>query len=121
MTTYNRNTLLVGIVAAILIGGIVSYFASPSPDGLEKTQEDLGATEAAHPGFESPPVLFHEYSLQWLGEGFWGNAAAGVVGSLIVLGILLGLGYLLKRQKAAAEPDDRPAGRSPVAGEGRSA
>ena len=109
MIAYNRRTLWVGIVAAVIVGGLVSYFASDRPDGLEKTQEDLGATEAAHPGFESPPVLFHEYSLKWLGEGFWSHAAAGVVGSLNVLGILLGLGYLLKRQKAAAEPDDRSA------------
>jgi len=109
MIAYNRRTLWVGIVAAVIVGGLVSYFASDRPDGLEKTQEDLGATEAAHPGFESPPVLFHVYSLKWLGEGFWSHAAAGVVGSRIVLGILLGLGYLLKRQKAAAEPDDRSA------------
>jgi len=103
MTTYNRNTLLVGIVAAILIGGIVSYFASPSPDGLEKTQEALGVVQPPHAEVTTLPVLFNEYSLKWLGEGFWGNAAAGVGGSLLVLGILLGLGHLLNRRRAPAE------------------
>ena len=37
MTRYNRNTLLVGLVAALVVGGLVSYFASTHPDGLEKT------------------------------------------------------------------------------------
>ena len=97
MTRYNRNTLLAGIVIASLIGGAVSYFASRSPDGLEKTQQELGAAEAPHNGVAAPALLFNEYSLKWLGEGFWSNAIAGVTGTLLVLGILLGVGYLLRR------------------------
>ena len=99
MTAYNRNTLIVGLAAALAIGAIVSYFASGDPDGLEKTQEDLGAAEPVHTGLDAPPVAFDEYSLKWLGEGFWANAAAGVVGSLLVMGLLLGLGYLLRRKR----------------------
>ncbi|MBL7139395.1 MAG: PDGLE domain-containing protein [Planctomycetes bacterium] len=100
MTTYNRNTLIVGIVAALVVGGVMSYFASSSPDGLEKTQEDLDAAEPRHGGVEAPPVAFHEYSLKCLGEGFWSNAAAGVAGSLLVLGIVLLLGRALRRKDA---------------------
>ena len=109
MTPYNRNTLIVGLAAALVIGAIVSYFASAHPDGLEKTQEDLGAAEPVHAGLDAPPVAFDEYSLKWLGEGFWANAAAGVVGSLLVMGLLLGLGYLLrpKRPDTAANGPSR--------------
>jgi cobalt/nickel transport protein len=99
MTAYNRNTLIVGLAAALVIGAVVSYFASSHPDGLEKTQEDLGAAEPVHDGVEAPPVAFDEYSLKWLGEGFWGNAVAGVFGCLLVMGVLLGLGYLLRRKR----------------------
>ena len=97
MTTYNRNTIVAGIVAAVLIGGGISYFASPHPDGLEKAQEELGIAAAEDAGLEAPPVMFQEYSLRGLPEGFWSNAAAGVIGSLLVLGLLLGLGRLLRR------------------------
>jgi len=107
MTAHDRQTLLVGIAMAIIIGGLVSYFASDRPDGLEKIQEDLGAAEPPDAGLEAPPILFNEYSLKWLGEGFWGNAAAGVGGSLLVLGILLGLGHLLNRRRAPAEAGGR--------------
>jgi len=107
MTRYNRNTLIVGLAAAVVVGGVVSYFASPHPDGLEKTQEDLGADQPTHGGVEAPGVVFHEYTLRWFGEGFWGNAAAGVVGSLLVLGIVLVMGRVLRRGKAAAS-EPRP-------------
>jgi hypothetical protein len=47
-------------------------------------------------------VIFEDYKVRWLGEGFWSNAAAGVVGCLLVLGIVLGVGYLLRGRKTAA-------------------
>ena len=98
MNIDNRKTLIVGIGAALVIGGLVSHFASSAPDGLEKTQEDLGAAEPVHKEVAAPPSPFAEYSLACLGEGFLSNAAAGAVGSLLVLAILLGTGYVLKRR-----------------------
>jgi hypothetical protein len=98
MNPYNRNTLLAGIAVALLVGGVVSYFASGDPDGLEKTQEELGADEPMHQGVESPPSVFDGYSLKSLGDGFWGNAAAGVLGSLLVLGVVLVVAGLLRRR-----------------------
>ena len=105
MTTYNRNTLLVGLAAALVVGGVASYFASSAPDGLEKTQETIGA-EAKYDGIEAPPVAFEEYRLKWLGEGFWSNAAAGVGGSLLVLGIVLILGRVLRRRDGHPAPSE---------------
>lgn len=106
MTAYNRNTILVGVLFALVIGGVVSYFASGDPDGLEKTQEDVGAAEPVHGGLDAPPVAFNEYSLKGLGDGFWGNAAAGIIGSGLVMGILLGVGWLLRRSRPAARSAD---------------
>ena len=97
MNLYNRRTLVVGAAIALLVAGVISYFASPSPDGLEKAQEELGAAGPVRQAVEVPPVVFQEYNLKWLGEGFWANAAAGIVGSLLVLALLLGVGYLLGR------------------------
>ena len=99
MTSYNRRTLIVGAAVAVLIGGVVSYFASTSPDGLEKTQEKIGAAAPVHPGAQAPALVFREYGLKWIGEGFWSNAIAGVTGTLLVMAILLVLGRLLKRRR----------------------
>ena len=102
MTSYNRRTLIVGIAIAVLIAGVVSYFASANPDGLEKGQEELGVEGPVHPAVEVPPVAFQEYNLKWIGEGFWSNAIAGVVGTAVVMAILLVVGRLLARGKAKA-------------------
>jgi cobalt/nickel transport protein len=102
MTYYNLRTLVVGAVIAILVAGVISYFASANPDGLEKGQEELGVAGPAHPPVEVPAVAFQEYNLKWIGEGFWSNAIAGVVGAMVVLAILLGVGRLLARGKAKA-------------------
>ena len=100
MNLYNRRTLVGGAAIALLIAGVISYFASPSPDGLEKAQEELGAAGPVRQAVEVPPVAFQEYNLKWLGEGFWANAAAGIVGSLLVLALLLGIGRLLHGGRA---------------------
>jgi hypothetical protein len=111
MTPYNRRTLIVGVAVALLIAGVVSYFASANPDGLEKTQEDLGADKPVQPAVEVPPVAFQEYSLKWLGEGFWSNAIAGAVGTLLVLALLLGVGHLLRRGGAQRADGQDPSPR----------
>jgi len=102
MTAYNRRTLIGGMLIAVFVAGVISYFASANPDGLEKAQEELGVAGPAHTPVEVPPVAFQEYNLKWLGEGFWSSAVAGVVGAMVVLAILLGVGWLLARGKAKA-------------------
>jgi len=99
MTAYNRNTLLVGIAIALLVGGALSYLRSESPDGLEKTQERLGVAEPTGSTIEPPPSVFQDYNLRVLGDGFWANAAAGVIGCVVLMGMLLGVGRLLKRAR----------------------
>jgi hypothetical protein len=108
MSRYNRTTLLAGLGIALAIGGVVSYFASPDPDGLEKTQERLGAAEPTHAEVPAPPSAFHEYTLKGIANGFAANAAAGVAGTFLVLAILLGVGYALRRRRAAAHPPAQP-------------
>jgi hypothetical protein len=102
MTSYNRRTIIVGTAIAVLVAGVISYFASANPDGLEKAQEELGVSGPVHAVVEVPPVAFQEYNLKWIGEGFWSNAVAGVAGAAIVLIILLVVGRLLARGKAKA-------------------
>jgi hypothetical protein len=105
MTAYNRNTLLVGMAVAVLIGGGVSYFASSAPDGLEKSQQELGAGEPGHDGLAAPPIVFHEYGLKGMAEGFWSNAIAGAAGAFLVLIALLAVGRLLARgRRVPAQP-----------------
>jgi hypothetical protein len=117
MTAYNRNTLVGGLLVAVLVGGVLSYFKSESPDGLEKTQQILdeqktgGAAngqDASRPGEPAAAAtetqsLFADYKLTLVRNRFLANAAGGILGSLAVMGLLLGVGYLLRRARLARE------------------
>ena len=104
MTRITRNTLLVGVLVAVAIGGGVSYFASGSPDGLEKTQEELGIADPAHAEVAHPPSPFEEYALEGVESPLLSNAVAGIAGSLLVLAVLVGFGAVVRR-RGEAEPE----------------
>jgi len=99
VTARNRHTLIAGALVALLVAGVVSYFASRNPDGLEATQVRLGIAASPDGGVAPPPSPFKDYGLRWLPAGFASNAVAGLAGTVLVLAILLGLGALLKRSR----------------------
>ena len=43
----NRKFYLAGLVISLLLAGVVSFYASSSPDGLEKVAGDIGFIETA--------------------------------------------------------------------------
>jgi cobalt/nickel transport system permease protein len=118
--------VLVGLaVAALLAGGVLSWFASTHPDGLEwsiakvtgserELEADSAAHEAAANAQEKTAILpdygakdgdAHEGADGSVGTEDGATAAgtsmAGVVGALIVLAIAGALGFALRRRSAA--------------------
>lgn len=109
------------LVAALVAGGVIAWFASANPDGLEwsiervaGTAEIEGATAAAHERSQSvqerlsflPDYAFPSDSGEAAETGeAWpavdvGTTTAGVVGAAITLGVALLIGYALKRRSA---------------------
>ena len=78
------------LLAALLVAGFVSRFASDDPDGLTKVAEDHGFahTETKH---DSP-------------LGGYG-AVTGILGVLVVLGLAGGVTYAVRRK----DPQDERA------------
>lgn len=81
-------------VVSLLIAGVLSYFASSDPDGLDRTVEDTGiaAHAQAHPLAGS---AFADYSL---GGDSRFTGLAGVLGVVVVLGLSFGLFWLLRKK-----------------------
>jgi cobalt/nickel transport protein len=77
-----RWLVLAGLAVALLLAGLVSIYASSSPDGLTKVSEDHGFadTEKARDGL--------------LDYG----SATGIVGVLVVLAIAGGVTYAVRRR-----------------------
>lgn len=98
------------LVAAALLGGIVSWFASSHPDGLEWSIAKAAGTEEIH----GPATTVHDQlaatqektsflpDYGFVGESTRaGTTTAGLIGSAITLAVILGLGFLMRRPRQA--------------------
>jgi cobalt/nickel transport protein len=104
-----RRFVVLGVLVALLLAGVVSAFASASPDGLDSVTR-AGCTFDAHGEVVSGHCLaqqarahglqdspFAGYQTQGV-EGAASTGLSGVVGVLVTLGIALGLATLLRRR-----------------------
>ena len=99
-----KTTVIVIAIAAIIAGGAVSLFASANPDGLEWSMEqvagttelevDGGAYETAA-GIQETTSLLPDYAFKE-SESAAGTSFSGIVGSLVVVGIVVGACYAFK-------------------------
>ena len=100
-----------GLLVALILAGVVSAFASGSPDGLDATArqgctfsaggEITGGTcmaqqEQEHQLGGSPLA---DYGIRGLGEGPLSTGLAGVTGVLLTFAVGGGLFWLVRRRK----------------------
>jgi cobalt/nickel transport system permease protein len=87
-----------GLGIALLLA-VFSPLASAHPDGLEWVAEQKGFLEAARgPLFD----LIPDYVFPGVSNQALATIVAGIVGTLMVFGVALGVAYLRRNQKAAA-------------------
>jgi cobalt/nickel transport protein len=99
MRTISTKWVLVGILAeALLLAGVVSYYASSEPDGLNRVAQDTGIsrTEKDHASADSPLAGYEakDVDTERLSGGL-----AGVAGVVIVLALAGGLALVVRRRK----------------------
>jgi hypothetical protein len=96
-----RVFLVVGVLAALVVAGVLSHYASSQPDGLERVAADHGFADRAeeHRAADSP---FADYGTQGVTDPRLSGALAGVVGTVAVLGVGSGLFLVLRRRDRTA-------------------
>ncbi len=99
----SRGFFLTGLVVALLIAGVGSYYASGHADGLESVAGQVGFLDRAEdsPAADGP---FAGYSTKGVGDARLGGGLAGVAGSLLVLVVAFGLFRALRRREVSDEP-----------------
>lgn len=103
-----KEVLTVILVAAIVIGGFVSWFASSNPDGLEWSMErtagtaELEASGNVHDilaGIQSKTAFLPDYSFKTTTENeaisYGGTSVSGIVGSTLTLGLTGVIGLII--------------------------
>ena len=109
-----RKILIIIIVAALVTGGGLSWFASSDPDGLEWSIEktagtaELDAPEGIHStlaAVQKKVAVFPDYEFKkedGAASGDGGTSVAGIIGGLMTLMLVVFIGWgsgMLKKSK----------------------
>ncbi|MBT0772205.1 PDGLE domain-containing protein [Kineosporia sp. J2-2] len=105
-----RNLLITLLAVSLLFAGVVSYYASSSPDGLEKVSEDQGISQQAreHTMSDSPLA---DYGVKGVDNPRLSTGLAGVIGVGVTFVAASALILVVRRRKPtdADAPADAPA------------
>jgi cobalt/nickel transport protein len=105
--TSRRRTagfLLAGLLVALLIAGVGSYYASSSPDGLEWSAEKEGFLDTAEDSATADSPLA-DYAVSGVDDGRLSGGLAGVVGVAVTLVLVGGITLLVRRRNGGAGDD----------------
>ena len=86
----NKKFLAAGFLVSIFLAGVVSFYASSDPDGLEKVAEDIGFIETAKDHTYADGVLA-DYGVKGIENE---RASVGVAGVIGVIGTAVVAGLL---------------------------
>jgi hypothetical protein len=101
MKQVRTRWVVVGVaLVALILAGFVSFYASSSPDGLNRVAEDKGfaSTEKTHTSDGSPLA---GYESKGVDDPRLSKAVAGISGTAIVLVLAGGLTLLVRRRPRA--------------------
>ncbi|MFB6904103.1 energy-coupling factor ABC transporter permease [Streptomyces bacillaris] len=94
----NRGFLITGLVSAFLLAGFVSFYASASPDGLERVAADQGIDEKAeeHGAADSPLA---DYGVGDIANARLSGGLAGVIGVSATVVVGTGVFWVVRRRR----------------------
>jgi hypothetical protein len=100
----SRTFFVTGLLLALLVAGVASYYASSHPDGLEYVAGKTGFLDSAEdsPTADSPLA---DYQTEGVDNERVSGGLAGVIGVLLVLGLAGGLAWAVRR-RGSAESDE---------------
>ena len=108
-----RALVVTGLLVALLLAGVASFYASTHPDGLESVAEKLGlsGTVQDHASSGSPLA---DYGTEGISNERLSGGVAGVVGVLVVALVGGGLAWALRRRSpSSTELEREPSSRTP--------
>ena len=107
-TVRTRTFVVVGLAVAMLLAGVVSYYASSHPDGLEYVAEQAGFADTAEESATADGPLA-DYRVKGVEDERAAGGLAGVIGAAAVLALSLGLVHVVRRRGSrTGEPSAGP-------------
>ena len=94
--------IIAGFATSLFLAGVVSNYASSSPDGLEKVAQDIGFLENAKESTNADGLLA-DYGVKGVENERLSTGAAGVIGVLDTAGVSSALFLILRRKNGASK------------------
>ncbi|MFE2055324.1 energy-coupling factor ABC transporter permease [Streptomyces sp. NPDC059446] len=96
-----RKVWASGMVAALVLAGFVSFYASASPDGLEKVAADKGIDEKVqeHGAADSPLA---DYGVKAIADARVSGGLAGVIGVGVTVAVGTGVFWVVRKRRTPA-------------------
>ncbi|MFF8533306.1 energy-coupling factor ABC transporter permease [Streptomyces sp. SAS_267] len=96
----HRKVWITGLVTSLVLAGFVSFYASASPDGLEKVAKDKGidAKAKAHASDDSPLA---GYGVKDVSDARLSGGLAGVIGVGVTVVAGTGVFWAVRRRRTA--------------------
>lgn len=92
------SVIFVGLMISLIIAGVVSYYADPNPDGLERVAEDQGFIEDAADSANAE-IFASDYGIAGVEDERLSVGLAGVLGIVVMVVVGFGLFWFLGRGK----------------------
>lgn len=99
-----RRFYVTALLAALLIAGLGSYYASSHPDGLEYVAGKTGFIDTADDA-KTADGPFADYQTKGVEDERLGGGIAGVTGVVVVLLLMGGLAFALRRRRTSEKAD----------------
>ena len=93
----NRKFYISGFVISLFLAGVVSFYASSSPDGLEKAAEDVGFIETSK-DHSFGDFTLADYGFKGLENARLSVGFAGLIGVAATALIAMGLFRLIRKK-----------------------
>jgi cobalt/nickel transport system permease protein len=105
--TSRRTLWLSGLATSLVLAGFVSFYASASPDGLEKVAEDKGFADSAeeHATADSPLA---DYGVKDVDDARLSGGLAGVIGVGATVAAGTGVFWAVRRRRTDEAVDVSP-------------
>jgi hypothetical protein len=97
-----RTFFVTALVVALLVAGAASYYASAHPDGLQYVAEQAGFQDKTEDSKTADGPLAG-YRTNGVEDKRLGGGLAGVAGVLVVLVVMGGLAYAVRRRRPSRD------------------
>ncbi|MEY4291015.1 MAG: hypothetical protein RL130_957 [Actinomycetota bacterium] len=97
-----KTFLIAGFVASLFLAGVVSFYASSHPDGLEKVAQDIGFSETAKEHTNADGTLA-DYGVKGVDNARLSTGLAGVIGVVATGVVSTGLFMLVRRKSGSGK------------------